>query len=51
MLVLAGRSLQGTIGSNRAIGDFIDAPNVSFASTFTQKRVDKTFNDRFIGIN
>jgi hypothetical protein len=51
VLVLAGRSLQGTIGSNRVIGDFIDAPNVSFASTFTQKRVDKTFNDRCIGIN
>ena len=52
LLVLAGRSLNGTAGSNRAIGDFLDtAENTNFNSTFEQKRFGKTFNDRFVGIN
>jgi len=51
ILALAGRSLNGTVGSNRLIADFIDAPNVAFSSMFAQKRIDKTFNDRFVKIN
>jgi hypothetical protein len=52
LLALAGRSLTGTIGSNRALGDFLDtAENTDADTTFEQNRATKTFNDRFVSLS
>jgi len=52
ILALAGRSVTGTTGANRVIGDFLDTTeNTNFNSVFEQKRFSKTFNDRFVNVS
>ena len=52
VLALAGRSLIGTSGSNRALGDFLDsAQNTDLDLVFEQKRPSKFFNDRFVALS
>lgn len=52
VLVLAGRSLAGTSGSNRALSDFLDTTeNRNQDTTFDQHRVSKGFNDRFVSLS
>jgi hypothetical protein len=52
VLALAGRSLLGTIGTNRALGDFLDTiENTDADWTFEQNRVNKRFNDRFVSLS
>ena len=59
ILALAGRSVKDTIGSTRALDDFLDtAANVDFDRTFEQRRISRAgvtgiaprggFNDRFV---
>ncbi|MDQ5850432.1 MAG: hypothetical protein M3544_15845, partial [Pseudomonadota bacterium] len=51
-LALAGRSLAGTVGSNRAFTDFLDtAENQNVDRNFEQNRVSRNFNDRFITVS
>lgn len=52
VLALAGRSLNGTSGSNRALSDFLDSTeNQNGDRAFEQKTVNKSFNDRFITVS
>ena len=52
LLGLAGRSLNGTVGSNRTLADFLDSTeNQNLNSAFEQNRISKTFNDRFVVIS
>lgn len=52
VLGLAGRSLAGTVGSNRALDDFLDtAENRDGNTTFEQNRVGRSFNDRFVSLS
>jgi hypothetical protein len=53
LVALAGRSLNGTAGSNRALGDFLDAAeNTDLDTDFVQNRANQTtFNDRFVSIS
>jgi hypothetical protein len=51
-LALAGRSLTGTAGSNRALADFLDtAENQNVDRNFEQNKVSRGFNDRFITVS
>ena len=51
-LVLAGRSLTGAARPNATLTDFLDtAENQDGNSAFEQKKVSKTFNDRFVTLS
>lgn len=51
-LALAGRSLAGTVGSNRALADFLDtAENRNVDGNFEQNKVSRNFNDRFVTVS
>ncbi len=51
-LALAGRSLAGTVGTNRALTDFLDtAENQNVDRNFEQNKVGRNFNDRFITVS
>lgn len=51
-LALAGRSLAGTVGTNRALADFLDtAENQNVDRNFEQSKVSRNFNDRFITVS
>jgi hypothetical protein len=51
-LALAGRSLAGTVGSNRALTDFLDtAENQNVDRNFEQNKVSRNFNDRFVTVS
>ena len=52
LLVLAGRSVLGTAGSNRMLGDFLDlAENTDADTLFQQNRISQAFNDRFVSLS
>jgi hypothetical protein len=52
VLALAGRSVQGTAGANRALNDFLDdTTNTDLDRSFKQYRSNKFFNDRFVSIS
>jgi hypothetical protein len=52
MLVLAGYSLNGTSGSNRALSDFLDdSANTDLNRMFVQNKARSSFNDRFVSIS
>jgi hypothetical protein len=52
LIALAGRSLTGTVGSNRTLSDFLDtAENRDLDTIFEQNRVTNAFNDRFVSLS
>jgi hypothetical protein len=52
VLTLAGRSLVGTSGSNRALSDFLDSTeNTNLDLVFEQSKSNRSFNDRFVSIS
>jgi hypothetical protein len=52
VLILAGRSLNGTSGSNRTLADFLDtAENTNLDLKFEQNKGNKFFNDRVVGLS
>ena len=52
LLALAGRSLNGTSGSNRALADFLDTTeNIDGNAIFEQNRINGIFNDRFVSLS
>ena len=52
VLALAGRSLLGTSGANRALSDFLDSTeNTNLDLVFEQAKSNKFFNDRFVSLS
>lgn len=52
VLILGGRSLNGTTGSNRALADFLDsAENTNLDLKFEQNKGNKFFNDRVVALS
>jgi len=51
VVALAGRSLNGTVGSSRTLADFLDGGETGASLTFPQNRISKIFNDRFVTVS
>jgi hypothetical protein len=52
ILLLGGNSLNGTIGSNRTLADFLDtAENRNLDLRFEQNKPNRFFNDRVVGLS
>ena len=52
LLILAGRSVNGAARPNANLNDFLDSvENQNLNTTFEQRRIDATFNDRVVTVS